>query len=98
MKSRLFWLSVCLGLAACGAPVETVTVLPDQEYEISTRPPAGMYGSWLALAPASNEALDREASARCPHGYRKANLEQGNGRLWTDFVRWDILCEPLNPS
>ena len=98
MNWKLFPLSACFALAACGAPVETLTVLPDREYEISTMPPGGLYGNWLALSPAPDRALDKEALARCPRGYRKVNVEQGNGMFWIDFIRWDILCESVKGS
>ena len=95
MTWRRWWLLVPFALMGCSAPVETLSVLPD-EYEIHSTPRGGMYGSWLALAPSN--ALAKEALARCPHGYRTTNIEQGNGFFWTDFVRWDILCEPRPAS
>jgi hypothetical protein len=84
---------ICLVLAGCGSQMETVTVLPD-EYEISASPPAGMYGGWIALSP-DGDALAKEASARCPSGYKVVNQEVGQGHFATDYIRWDILCQPL---
>jgi hypothetical protein len=53
-----------------------------------------MYGGWLALSP-SNDAFLKEASARCPTGYKVVNQEVGRGLFETiDFLRWDILCQP----
>jgi hypothetical protein len=87
------WILICLALGGCGSQIETVSVLPD-EYEISAAPPAGMYGGWLALSP-SNKAFLKEASLRCPTGYKVVNQEVGRGMFETiDFIRWDILCQP----
>lgn len=93
MKPSYCWPLICLVLAGCGSQVETVTVLPD-EYEIGVSPPAGMYGSWAALSP-DKDALAKEASARCPSGYKVVNQEVGQGPFVMDYVRWDILCQPL---
>lgn len=89
----LSWIVALAALGGC-TQIETVTVLPD-EYEISASPPAGMYGGWVALSP-SNDAFLKEASARCPAGYKMVNQEVGRGPFETiDFIRWDILCQPL---
>ena len=88
-------LPLIVALAALGGctQVETVPVLPD-EYEISASPPAGMYGGWAALSP-SYDAFLKEASARCPTGYKMVNQEVGRGPFETiDFIRWDILGLP----
>lgn len=92
MRWNLSWMLAAIVLGGC-AQVETVPVLPD-EYEISASPPAGMYGGWLALSP-SNDDLVKEASARCPAGYKVVNQEVGRALFsTTDFIRWDILCQP----
>jgi hypothetical protein len=93
MKRTLGWMLALFPLAGCGSQMETVTVLPD-EYEISANPPAGMYGGWAALSP-DRDALAKEASARCPSGYKVVNQEVGQGLFVTDYMRWDILCQPL---
>ena len=93
MKPGYSWPLICLALAGCGSQMETVTVLPD-EYEISSSPPAGMYGGWEALSP-DRDGLVKEASACCPSGYKVVHEEIGRGHFTEDYVRWDILCQPL---
>jgi hypothetical protein len=94
MKWRLFFgLPALLVLAGCGGQIKTLSVLPG-EYEISASPPAGMYGGWAAISP-DFDAFTKEASARCPNGYKLVNQETGNGLFVSDYLRWDILCRPL---
>ena len=63
-----------------------MTVLPDQ-YVISATPAAGMYGGWVGLVP-SRDAMAKEASLRCPNGYKTVNEEDGKGPFATDYLRW----------
>ena len=93
MKRTLPWMLALFALSGCGSQLETVTVLPD-EYEISASPPAGMYGGWIALSP-DKDALAKEASAHCPSGYKVVSQETERGIFATDYLRWDVLCQPL---